>query len=436
MNQKDFDNIYKRLSFRLKEVLIPSLQGKADEEIAEDLHIQRATVRKHLQAIRLKFGIANKDGDRYPLRQELIKWFGKYKPELVNPELLNKINGKYPDVELDFPDGSLPLDSPFYVNRSPHEYDCYKEILKPGSLIRIKGPKQIGKTSLMTRILAHAATHGCRTVPLNLWEDAEKGVFISLDKFLRWLCANVSLKLGIKPMLNDYWDEDIGSKVSATRYFQVHLLEQLNSPLVLALDEVDRVFWYPHIAEDFFPLLRDWYEEANNLEIWQQLRLVVTYSTEPFIPLDIHQSPFNVGLPVKLPEFTDKQVQNLAKLHQLPWTNGEGIKQLMAMVGGHPFLVRLALYHLGRQDTTLDHLLSEAATQAGIYSNHLRRLWELLQKQPELVAAMKKVVTADTSVKLEPTQTYKLEGMGLVKVLGDEVTPSCQLYSRYFRNRL
>jgi hypothetical protein len=108
--------------------------------------------------------------------------------------------------------------------------------------------------------------------------------------------------------------------VSCTTYFQAYLLEQIDSPLALALDEVDRIFQYPAIAKDFFPLLRTWHEEAKNLEMWQQLRVVVAHSTEVYIPLKINQSPFNVGLPVELLEWNQKQVQDLARCHGLDWS--------------------------------------------------------------------------------------------------------------------
>lgn len=156
---------------------------------------------------------------------------------------------------LEFPSGPVPLSSLFYIERPPIEDRACAEISKPGSLIRIKAPKQMGKTSLMQRILAHARQTGLRTVLVSL-QQADSHVFTSLDKFLRWLCANVSLQLNLKPRLNNYWDEDIGSKVSCTLYFQGYLLEEIDSPVVLALDEVNRIFEYPEISGDFLPLLR------------------------------------------------------------------------------------------------------------------------------------------------------------------------------------
>jgi hypothetical protein len=218
-------------------------------------------------------------------------------------------------------------------------------------------------------------------------------------------------------------------------YFHTYLLEQINSPLALALDEADWVFQYPEIAEEFFSLLREWYEEAKNLDIWQRLRVIVAYSTEVYIPLNIHQSPFNVGLPVELSEFSLQQVQELAQRHKLNLVDCQ-IEQLMAMLGGHPYLVRVALYHIGRQYVTLEQLLQAAPTEAGIYGEHLRRHLGSLQENLELSTAFKKVVNADSPVQLEPMQVPQLQRMGLVQVHGNDVTPRCNLYRQYFRDRL
>ena len=340
---------------------------------------------------------------------------------------------------LEIPTGSVALSSCFYIKRPPVEERTYAEISKPGSLIRIKAPKQMGKTSLMQRILAHARQIGLHTVLISL-QQADSQVFSSLEKFLRWFCANVSRQLSLEPRLDDYWDEDIGSKVSCTIYLQAYLLEKLDSPVVLALDEVNRIFEYPEISRDFLGLLRSWHEEASELYIWQKLRLIVVHATEAYIPLDINQSPFNVGLPIRLPEFSLNQVQDLAVRHGLTWAKGEigmqNLASLLAMVGGHPYLVRVALYHLVLQEATLEQLLQEAPTISGVYSNHLRHHLVNLQEHPELAVALKRVATVAGSVQLEAIAAYKLESMGLVKLEGNQATLSCELYRLYFREQL
>jgi hypothetical protein len=350
-------------------------------------------------------------------------------------------------IELDFltqsignSSSAITSDFPIYIQRPPIESDSCQEIIKPGALIRIKAPEKMGKTSLLKLIIAHAEASNYRKVYLNL-QAAESAMFASLDKFLRWFCANISRELNLKPMLDDYWDEDLfGSLVSCKTYFQSYLLEQIDNPLVLGIDNVDRVFEYPDIAKDFLPMLRFWHEEANNLPVWQNLRLIIANSTEVYIKLDANQSPFNVGRQVKLPGFNLEQVQLLAKYYGLDWTEDLEMQKfasiLIEMVGGHPYLIRLALDALCHQNISKEQLLQEAPTQGGIYGDRLRRLWDNLQSSPPLAAAMKAVVASKAGVQLEPTIAYKLESMGLISLVGDEVQPSCELYRQYFCDRL
>ena len=334
----------------------------------------------------------------------------------------------------ELPEGQVDLASPFYVNRPPIEERCYEMILQPGALIRIKAPRQMGKTSLMARILNHAANHGYRPVHLS-FHLADKGVFASLDKFLQWFCAYIGQQLQLPNQLPEYWDDFLGSNVNCKAYFEDYLLQEIHTPLALCLDEVDRVFQHPDIADDFFGLLRAWHEESKRREIWKKLRLVVVHSTEVYIPMNINQSPFNVGLPIELPEFTPNLVQDLAQRYGINWCETD-VNRLMNMVGGHPFLVRLALYHIARQDITLDNLLKTAPTEAGFYNDHLRRhLWNL-EQYPALARAMKEVVFSPKPVRLPSEQAFKLHSMGLVKFQGNEAVERCDLYRQYFRNRL
>jgi len=337
--------------------------------------------------------------------------------------------------ELEFPSGPVPLNSPFYIERPPLEELARTEIRQPGSVTRIQAPRKMGKSSLLNRTIACATEWGYKTVHLD-FQVADQEIFTSLNRFLRWFCLNISRQLHLPPNLDDYWDEEMGSKMSCTVYFEYHLLEQTEAPLVLALNEVNRVFEHPNIAQDLLPLLRFWHEQAKRIEIWQRLRLIVVHSTEIYIPLKIDQSPFNVGQAIKLPEWTPAQVQDLALRHGLTWAAGdEGAQHLtplLDMVGGHPYLIRLAFYHLCRQHMSLSQLLENAHTLDGIFGDHLRSHLLILQENPELTAALQKVVLAQEGVPLEPTLAYKLSSMGLAIVEGQHCTLSCQLYRRYF----
>ncbi|MBP0021743.1 MAG: AAA-like domain-containing protein [Cyanobacteria bacterium SBLK] len=352
--------------------------------------------------------------------------------EATDPEIPH-LSDIHPDISPRYPDGLIPLNSPFYLDRIPFEEQATREIRKPGALVRIKAPKEMGKTSFLLRILDSAQRLGYRITKLNL-EQVDQAILQDGDRFLRWLCANTTRQLHLKPRLDEYWDEDLGSKISCTSYLEDYLLKQVNSSLVLALDEVHQVFEYPQVAKDFFPLLRSWYEEAKTLPIWQKLRLVVVHSTEIYVPLQLNQSPFNVGLPIQLTHFNLDEVQQLAQCYELDWQGGEEAKQLMDMVGGHPALVHAAIYHLSRGEISLKQLLETAPTSAGIYQHHLQRHRITLNEQPELSRVLYTVMNAAEPVLLDPIQTHKLSSMGLIKQSRDKVTPSCKLYRQFFKD--
>lgn len=350
-----------------------------------------------------------------------------------NPETPELIDAN-PDKSPRYPNGSVPLGSPFYVERTPLEEQVYQEIRKSGALVRIKAPREMGKTSLLLRTLDDAKRLGYRTVSLNL-EQVDQAILSDLNQFLRWLCADTARRLQLQPKLDEYWDEDLGSKISCTLYFQDYLLESIDTPLVLALDEANQIFEHPQVAKDFLPLLRSWYEEAKTLPIWRKLRLIVVHSTEVYVPLQLNQSPFNVGLPVQLNPFSQEEVQQLAQSYGLDWSDGEETRQLMNMVGGHPALVHIALYHLSHRQETLAQLLEFAPTATGIYAHHLQRYCATLEEQPELAQALDLVMRVSDTIQLNPILVYKLSRLGLIQQLGDKVRPSCELYRQYFRHQ-
>ena len=335
---------------------------------------------------------------------------------------------------------NLTLD--LYVERPPIESICHEILLQPGSLIRIKAPRLMGKTSLITRILSQIQKQGYYTVNVSFQLADRSTHLTNLNKFLRWFCLNTTRELGFANQLDDYWDEEgIGSKVSCTTYFEEYLLSEIDSPLVLCLDDVDLLFTYPEVYEDFFGLLRSWYEKARSRKLWQKLRLALAHSTDVYIRLNINQSPFNVGLPIELPEFTLEQVQELAKIHKLetntPQITEQDLVSLISMVGGHPYLLEQAFSHLkNNPDVTLKELLNKAATDSGIYSNHLREHWLNLQHHSELAIAFKQVVTSSSLVQLEPISAYHLQSMGLIQLSGNQVESRCNLYRQYFSERL
>ncbi|MDY7035760.1 MAG: AAA-like domain-containing protein, partial [Thermodesulfobacteriota bacterium] len=102
------------------------------------------------------------------------------------------------------------------------------------------------------------------------------------------------------------WDNRFSTpKANCTQYFEKYLLAGQDSPLVLCLDQMDYILTYPQteIVHGFLSLLRAWHEESKVNRRWATMRLAVLYSTEIYLPLQMNESPFNVGEAFELSEF-------------------------------------------------------------------------------------------------------------------------------------
>jgi hypothetical protein len=332
--------------------------------------------------------------------------------------------------------GQVPLDSPLYVQRPPVEMDCYRAIANPGALVVIKAPQRMGKTSLKSRILHYAESqHQYRALSFSFWE-ADNEILNSKEQFFQWFLSSIAAELGLENRVTGTWQSFLTHRQNCSRYFEHHILAPLDRPLVLGLDEVDQILDHPQIATDFFSLLRLWYESSRNSETWQKLRLVISVSQEADnISLDANQSPFNVGLMVKLPEFNSAQVEELVRRHNLKWSTTE-VHRLMDVVDGHPYLLQIALNSIAQGKLTLDQFCETAPTEAGVYGSHLQRHLKRLEKDPVLKAALQKVIAADNPVMLDSMQQTKLCNLGIGELRGNGVIPLCNLYRRYFSDRL
>lgn len=430
MNQEIFDHVYSNLSDNDKKIIQLRLSGKKYQEIAQLMSFDQSNVGRKLKTIAKKFKYSSESNQEW--NEYLVQIFTQYKPNFV----IDNLQEDYGFYQVIMPGRPEKIDSHFYIERHrirrcTIESECYEAIEQPGSLVRIKAPSRMGKTSLMKRIQDKANTNNYLPVYLRFDILIEPDNINNINDFLKAFNKNIKSQLpDVSSELN--WDDN-NAKISCTQALK-ELLINLNQNIVLLLDEVNEIFNYPEISKNFFAMLRSWYEESNNSEIWENLRMVIAYSTEYHGKLDIYQSPFNVGLPIELKEFVPEQVTQLAYLHQL---DAEIVSPLMSMVGGHPYLVRLGLYKMVQDELKIKDLLKEAPTESGIYQAHLNMLLEIMDNHPKIKTVFCEIL-ANYPVRLpnKNREVRQLEAMGLIKMKGDLAEPRCQLYQKYFQDCL
>jgi hypothetical protein len=358
-------------------------------------------------------------------------------PEAQTPVLLERSHTTQvlPKVNMaiEEPEGAVRIGSEFYIQRSPQQEQALKAIAMPHALLRLKSPDRMGKSSLLVRVLEEARRLGDRTTWLDL-QKCDRKFFENMDRFLQWFCAVIGRDFGVKAKPTDDWDEIFGANSNCDEFFEKYLLnDDDDRPLTIAIENLDRIFLHEVIEVDFCGLLRGWHEQGKHDKRWGKLRLVLAYSMESFTTKDINQSPFNVGTPIDLDEFTIAQVQELAALHGL---SPSQIEPILELIGGHPYLVRLAFYNLASGATSAEQILQSAATDVGLFSKHLTTRLAKLEKDVELSAILRSLVNSPQPIRFDLATTAKLDGMGLILRTETGVKIRNELYRRYFQNRL
>ena len=199
------------------------------------------------------------------------------------------------DVLTDFPPGgTMDVQSPFYIARKTDKKALDLIQHRGGITMTIKGPRQCGKSSLLSRILHHADSVNKKGVLLD-FQMMDQSDMDQPDLFFKSFCSLLSEELNIEDRTNEFWKSSSGNKQKCRKYFLDHILPSFDQPLILALDEVDRVFSVPY-RNDFFSMLRNWHNSRRPGAPWKELDLVLVTSTEPYqFITDLTQSPFNVG---------------------------------------------------------------------------------------------------------------------------------------------
>jgi AAA-like domain/Bacterial regulatory proteins, luxR family len=436
IDRDKFEKVISEISTKKKNILFKLLNNEKDADIASNLGISEGTVRTHVSQICKALELDDSSGERRSMRAELLLICNHYihilKQNIDSDLIISKPKIYNPD-------------NSYYVERPPFESDCYREITYPGALIRIKSPKGTGKTCLANKIINHAKTINYEVALVNFLSASESD-FQTLDKFLCWFCMNVADALN-KDIVE--WDDRIEISVTTkcTKYFKRILSEVKNSPLLICLDNVDKLLRpeseYKSIAADFFSLLRSWNERAAATEIWQNLRLIIVHSTEVYgLFLDIKSSPFNVGTVISLPNFNFKQVQELMQKYELE-LNKEEIEELIDFLGGNPSLLNKAFRYLkSHPNIQLNKFLETARTEEGEYRQLLEDYLSIFQEDPEVNDYMEIIVTQNYGELVEiesETQSrasFKLDSMGLILRDKNKVKISCKLFYDYLKCRL
>ena len=331
--------------------------------------------------------------------------------------------------------GAVPLDSGFYVTRSA-DAKFKAAISRQDSIVLVKGPRQVGKTSLLARGLDQARRSGAMVVLTDL-QNISTDSFSSIEKLLLAFadCFADQLDLTVAPA--DVWKSNRSPIANFEKYLRQHVLLKSDGNVVWALDEIDRLFTTV-FGTEIFGLFRSWHNKRalDAPGPWRRLTLAIAYATEAHLFItDLNQSPFNVGTRLVLEDFDSDQVRQLNVLYGSPLTDDAQLSSYMRLVSGQPYLVRRGLYEMVANGFDLPSLEVMADQDEGPFGDHLRRMSFTLSQDPDLSEVVRCILRGEQPKTAETF--YRLRSAGVV--VGDSARDArlrCQLYASYLERHL
>jgi class 3 adenylate cyclase/DNA-binding SARP family transcriptional activator len=368
-------------------------------------------------------------------------WEGAQDDERLVEELLNALGRppapRPPDPpgKLEAVRGAVPLGSPFYVER-PTDAEFLSAIARHASIVLVKGPRQMGKTSLLARGLQQAREAGDRVVQTDL-QMLNAAHLASAETLYLTLAGWMADQLELDVFLDQVWTPRRGASGNFTWYLQREVLSKIAAPIVWGLDEVD-VLIPREFGSEVFGLFRSWHNQRalDPTGRWARFTLAIAYATEPHLFIqNLHQSPFNVGTPVTLKEFSFEETAELNQRYGCPLQERLEVERYVRLVSGHPYLVHRGLQEMVKQGLGISDFEAQADRDDGLFGDHLKRLLMLLVGNPPLCDEVREVLRGRPCPSVDGF--HRLRSAGVLG--GDsprEARLRCPLYAIYLERYL
>ena len=320
-----------------------------------------------------------------------------------------------------------------YVHRPSEEAQAARRLERAGTPLLVQAPERFGATRFVGYVVNRAREEGrVTTIRCNLSRMVPRAAAAG-QPLLQALAEHLLQRRFPDGEGNEQRLRALRSLPTTERgrlswTLEQHILSR-DEQLLLTLERAD-VGLHPAQREELFRVLRSLLA-ASHRPPWQRLRLLLTVTTEPTLLAPNDPSSFWAdAAPIRLGDFTADQVQQMAILEGTP--SPPCVSALMHWLGGHPYLLRLALHAAQERDTDTAVLLADPTMRRCVFEHHLLHLRRELENSPGLLKRLTEIAThASTHLSIPDYSSLHSKGL-VVEVAPGRVAMRCRLYREYF----
>lgn len=264
--------------------------------------------------------------------------------------------------------GALADAGAMYIEREAD--DELVTALAQGDYCLVFAPRQVGKSSLRVRAAQRLRELGSETAYVDLSAvGAEAQV---LDWYFS-VTREIAVSLGLAAEVSSFWDglgEHETPASSLRRFMSEVVLERIDAPVVVFIDEADVTLSLPFSRDDFFAAIRAMFNERAEDERWTRLSFcLIGVMTRADLVEDLERTPFNIECTeVLLRDLSREELEGFRPGFEPLERDGVDVDALLDAVhhwtAGHPALSQRLCWTLVDQHG--DHSRGELDEDEGV----------------------------------------------------------------------
>jgi sugar lactone lactonase YvrE len=296
--------------------------------------------------------------------------------------------------------GSLPADAPSYVERQCDR--DYYELLKERKYCYVFNCRQMGKSSLRVRVTHKLQTEGivCATI------DPQKiGVEVTCEQWyasaIRSLVGDLDLKskFDLRSWIRE---RELLSPVQRfAEFIETVVLQEIDAPIVIFVEEIDRLLSLKFGMDDFFGLVRSFFEDRPTKPDYNRLTFSFLGVATPTDLIQSHStSAFNIGYAVEMAGFTLTEALPLMQGLASKVANSQDyLAEAVKWTGGQPFLIQRLLGMMEKELAGIAPPENIAVWVENLVQERIVTNWESQDAPPHLTTIRDRVLSVEEKLR-------------------------------------